>query len=124
MKNQTNPSTEPEPVAIADTAVPTPAETDLTAGQPPVSTTSQPAATPGPDIPAGDDPKAQLRQLLEEAEQRGYKRGLNEQLRKALDQPQMFSDLARDRHERNEPQTQPDGISSRFLRTVRPGIWD
>lgn len=80
-------------------------------------------STSSPQPYDGWDPKAEFRRLLAEAEERGYKRGVNEQLRKALDQPDLFADLARERAGR-PTSTNEDQLSSKFLKTIRPGIWD
>lgn len=70
------------------------------------------------------DLREELRQLLREAEERGYKRGVNEQLRKALDEPQLFDDLARTRISAPAVKADENPLSSRFLQTIRPAVWD
>lgn len=80
-----------------------------------------------PDQQPAGDPAEEFRQLLSEAEERGYRRGLNQQLREALQTHGLFEDLARRKHEptSTSPKTEPeDPLTSRFLTSIRPGIWD
>ncbi|MCM1292513.1 MAG: hypothetical protein NC111_01010 [Bacteroides sp.] len=77
--------------------------------------------------PADADALAKLERMLEEAEMRGYKRGINETLSRALDSPQLYEDLARRRAQRTarpENTTVDDSLSSRFLSTPPKSIWD
>lgn len=64
--------------------------------------------------------------LVAEAEQRGYMRGVNEQLSKLMEQPTLYEDLARRKNKsRSLPdESDEDPLTSRFLSDIQPGIWD
>lgn len=88
--------------------------------QPPETTTP-----PTDESVSAPDAVSELREMLAEAEMRGYRRGINEQLSRALRQPGLFQDLARTPlTETTTPSRPDDPMTSRFLQSVRPGIWD
>lgn len=71
------------------------------------------------------EPEQDLNQLIAEAEQRGYLRGLNEKLSGQLHQPALYADLAREKTDRPAEDTADcDSLTSRFLSNIRPGVWD
>lgn len=77
----------------------------------------QPADQGKPDI--------DIDALIAEAELRGYNRGINEQMSRALHEPNVFEDLSRKPPVDSTQQTAPDDtLTSRFLTEIRPNIWD
>lgn len=120
---------DPEMQPTVENVQPTAAESDgLTDGSLENPSQKQTASDTEPQTsdqhPAGN-PTEELRQLLAEAEERGYRRGLNQQLREALNSPGLFEDLARRKQQQSTPQPESDDpLTSRFLTSIRPGIWD
>ena len=62
--------------------------------------------------------------LIAEAEERGYKRGLNEKLSRELNRPELYADMARLDQPASEPASSADELTSGFLTNIRPGVWD
>lgn len=78
-----------------------------------------------PEEPAEptEDPAAQQRRLLEDAERRGYLKGRNEMINRMMDSPQLFADLAR-LSSPESPEPARDNPADSFLAHIRPRIWD
>ncbi len=75
-------------------------------------------ATPPEPTPETPDTEA----LIAEAEQRGYLRGLNEQIARHMQQPALWEN---ERRPPAEPSADTDGdYASLFLSALRPGVWD
>lgn len=72
---------------------------------------TEPEAQPTPDIS----------RMLEEAEQRGYLRGLNEQAERAMATPVLWENPRRTEQEQTLDEPDPD---FGFLTHLRPGVWD
>lgn len=70
------------------------------------------------DEPQPEDDKPDVEKLIAEAEQRGYLRGVNEQIEKRMAQPGLL-EIATD-----DTDTQASSRQCRILNVVRPCIWD
>lgn len=67
-----------------------------------------------------------LKQMIEEAERRGYLRGRNEAVSLAMREPAMWENATHADYEEapstcSTPASQSDEL---FLRKIRPGVWD
>ncbi len=97
----------------------------------PESSVDTPQTIPDtPQAPEGVS-EDEIAELVAEAEQRGYKRGINEQLSAQLNRPGLYADLARTKDTAAAPQKgcgetidSGDSMTSRFLADIRPGVWD
>ncbi len=120
-ENQTDATEEQSvtaPAPAGDTSAPA-------AGESPAETLTEPplpAETPVPEPAAGVNVDA----LVAEAEERGYRRGLNEAIERQMNSPVLFDDLARRRNAQQQqpPADAPDSLASGFLSGIRPGVWD
>lgn len=70
-------------------------------------------------------PESDIDALIAEAEQRGYNRGLNEQMARSLNEPGVFEDLSRKSPTSTHiPDETDQSLTSRFLTEIRPCVWD
>lgn len=81
---------------------------------------AEPAEQSAPAESQGDA-AADIGRLLEEAERRGYLRGLNEQAERAMNTPALWENPRRT--EQQQPHAEPDPDFG-FLTHLRPGVWD
>lgn len=91
------------------------------------SAAETPTETPAPAEAPSPEPVARIDidALVAEAEERGYRRGLNEAIERQMNSPALFDDLARRRNARQQPPAAaPDTLASGFLTGIRPGVWD
>lgn len=101
--------------------------------QQPQSAPDRPDLDPQPDTTVGPTQETEtsaeayvdIETLVSEAEERGYRRGLNEAIERQMNGPVLFDDLARRRNDtRRTENDNADALASGFLSGIRPGVWD
>lgn len=119
-ENQTDATEEQSVTATAPDAADEPS---VTAAE--ESSAETPPETSAPAEGPSSEPAADIDALVAEAEERGYRRGLNEAIERQMNSPALFDDLARRRNARQQPPAaEPDTLASGFLTGIRPGVWD
>lgn len=108
--------------ATEEQSVTAPAEAEETAGP---AAEESPAETPAEEPTPEPAPAIDVDALVAEAEERGYRRGINEAIERQMNGPALFDDLARRRNAGQQPTAdEADSLASGFLTGIRPGVWD